>query len=88
MPGTQPCKEDPDVVKPDVITRPGKPGTPDKPTVLGERITRPGTPTVAARQPGPLGNLLPFTGANLLVFLGTGLSLSGAGIVLNGRKRK
>jgi hypothetical protein len=102
MPGKQPCEgsttppttppgKDPDVVKPDVITRPGRPSTQDKPTVLGERITRPeGTPPVAAeRQPStPLGNLLPFTGANLLIFLGSGLTLTGAGVVMSGTKRR
>lgn len=91
MPGTQPCKDDPDVVKPDVIDRPGQPGKPNQPVVLGERITRPSTPpVVAARQAttSAPGNSLPFTGANLLVFLGAGLSLTGAGVMLNGSKRK
>ena len=88
MPGTQPCTSTPDVVLPDTITRPGQPGTPDKPTVLGERITQPGTPPLATRQPSsPLGGLLPFTGANLLIFLGTGLSLTGAGVMLNGKRK-
>ncbi|MDQ3952345.1 MAG: hypothetical protein M3279_05195 [Actinomycetota bacterium] len=87
MPGTQPCTNGPDPQNPDVIDRPGRPGKPQTPVVLGDRLTRPG-PTVAARQPGtPLGSLLPFTGANLLIFLGMGLSLSGAGIMLNGKRK-
>jgi hypothetical protein len=89
MPGTQPCTtvEAPDV-KPNVVTRPGRPKTPA--VVLGERLERGDEPgsTVAARGPEtqPLGGVLPFTGASILVYLGAGLALTGTGIIAARRR--
>ncbi len=82
MPGTQPCDKNEADVRPNVVTRPGKPAVPT--VVLGERLARPEQPAapLAARQPAqPLGGVLPFTGASLLAFVGAGLILIGAGIV-------
>ncbi|HYP24319.1 MAG TPA: hypothetical protein VEV43_12160, partial [Actinomycetota bacterium] len=91
MPGTQPCADDEDEVVPDVepnvVTHPGQPEVPT--VVLGERISRDddAAAPVAARQPTqPGGSTLPFTGASLLVFVGAGLALMGAGIIA-ARKR-
>ncbi len=89
MPGTQPCIEvEAPKVEPNIAVRPDLPEMPT--VVLGERLERPDEPgsKVAARQPAtqPLGGVLPFTGASILVFLGAGLALTGTGIVA-ARKR-